>query len=111
MGQRTPGPWSWWYGERKEEVHSEPLRLLDDETCECVLAPAICLDNIDGQGQLCACLELDSAEDGRIIAASPQLLKACRAALLWIESDEATYGRRFPTGDTIRAAIALCERE
>lgn len=34
-----------------------------------------------------------------------RLLDAAEAALRWVESDEATHGRRFATGNVLRAAI------
>lgn len=39
------------------------------------------------------------------------LFDAAEQALLWIESDEATHGRQYGTGNALRAAIAAEEAE
>jgi hypothetical protein len=44
--------------------------------------------------------------NARLIAAAPSLLDACYQALEWVESDEATHGRQYGTGNAMRAAIA-----
>lgn len=50
-----------------------------------------------------------NAANARLIAAAPDLLAACKAALKWIEADESTHGRPFGEGKVLRAAIAKAE--
>jgi len=35
-----------------------------------------------------------------------ELAEACQMGLMWVEGDEATHGRKFGTGNTLRAALA-----
>jgi hypothetical protein len=58
-----------------------------------------------------ACLRPDSDRIARLLAAAPQLLEACKAALARIESDIETDGRKVDEGDQLRFAIAAAEQE
>ena len=44
------------------------------------------------------------------ITSNNDLLEACKQALLWVESDESTHGRKYGTGNALRAAITAAER-
>ena len=44
--------------------------------------------------------------NARLIAAAPDLLEALQQALLLIETDEMTHGRKFVAGNVAREAIA-----
>lgn len=45
-------------------------------------------------------------EDARLIAASPELLKAAKRALRFIANTEGEMGETLESGDMLRAAIA-----
>ena len=51
---------------------------------------------------------IDVAPD--VLALAPGLLEACEQARVYVESDEATHGRKFAVGNEIRAAIAKAKR-
>ena len=45
-------------------------------------------------------------ETANLIAAAPELLEALEQACQYIEDDETAHGRKFGTGNAVRAAIA-----
>lgn len=60
---------------------------------------------------VCACAPTRNARKNAVlIAAAPDLLDACYEALIWIERDETTHGRKLRAGDALRRAIAKAER-
>lgn len=93
MGKHTPGPW--------EAEAANPSSILPDEGRWDVVSESA------GSGfRSVAMLTGPRAGlDARLMAAAPELLSACRAALDWFESVGAD-GAPLPT---VRAAIAKAE--
>lgn len=50
-------------------------------------------------------------ETANLIAAAPELLEALDQARQYIEDDETAHGRKFGTGNAVRAAIAKARGE
>jgi hypothetical protein len=78
----TPGPWR-----------------STDKRCGATNVPDAFVISADGT-QICR--HLDRFEDARLIAAAPELLAACRAAL-------ANFGGDTEVADMLRAAVAKAE--
>ena len=80
----------WHEGNWYEATH------FDDEAwitvCDHIIAPTLYLPIIPPSEQ-------------QSESVNQRLLDAAEAALRWVESDESTHGRRFATGNVLRAAI------
>jgi len=57
------------------------------------------------EGQTLATMDSENKSLGMLIAAAPELLEACKAALIYCQSDPAV----FPLNEKLRAAIAKAE--
>ena len=55
--------------------------------------------------------ESETLSNARLIAAAPELLEALDQARQYIEDDETAHGRKFGTGNAVRAAIAKARGE
>lgn len=110
----TPGPWDWEPEGDGENCASEPYVYAQN------------VDHRDGKQPLIALcyvptslqnryygVDVDSEEvaNARLIAAAPELLEALEQACQYIEDDETAHGRKFGTGNAVRAAIAKARGE
>ena len=89
----TPGPWSVDEDTRPGMEWNRHIQGSDGLT--------VCFMAISGGNDH----ERDEA-NALLVSAAPELLAALEQALLWIEVDEMTHGRKFGAGNVAREAIA-----